>query len=57
VSAAQEASDPFRTVLVRDLRDVRQIGKMKYGSFAHYKEGIRDLLNYYKTAFPALIAK
>ena len=51
VLASQEAGVAFRTVLARDIRDVRSIA----GS--SYNQGLLDLIAYYRTNFPSLIAK
>jgi hypothetical protein len=51
VTAAQDAGLPFRTVLARDIRDVRRI----VGS--RYNQGLLDLIQYYRTNFPQLLAK
>jgi len=50
-TARAEAGLPFRQVLARDIRDVRQLVGPKYD------QGIRDLLQYYRTNFPELMAK
>ena len=46
-----EANLGFRTVLARDIRDLRGI------SGSEYNQGIRDMLEYYRIYFPELIAK
>jgi hypothetical protein len=51
VTAAQEAGLPFRTVLTRDISDVRSI----VGS--GYNQGLLDLIQYYRTNFSQLLAK
>ncbi|MFP1982358.1 RHS repeat-associated core domain-containing protein, partial [Lonsdalea quercina] len=51
VTAKQEVGLPFRQALYRDISDMRKIAGSKYN------EGIRDLLTYYKTNFPDLMAK
>jgi len=51
VTAAQEAGLPFRTVLARDIRDVRSIVE------SGYNQGLLDVIQYYRTNFPQLIAK
>ncbi len=51
LTAQQEAGMAFRDVLARDIYDVRSI----VGS--HYNQGLRDLLNYYRTNFPELMIK
>lgn len=51
VTAKQEAGLPFRKVLAKDIQDVRQISGSKYN------EGIKDMLDYYKTSFPELMKK
>lgn len=48
---AAESGMPFRQVLARDIWDVRSI----VGS--QYNAGLRDLLNYYRTNFPELMAR
>ena len=50
-TAAQDAGKPFRDVLAADIWDVRSI----VGS--RYNEGLRALINYYRTNFPNLMAK
>lgn len=50
-TARAEAALPFRQVLARDIRDVRQIVGTKYD------QGLRDLLGYYRENFPELMAK
>ncbi len=50
-TARAEAGLSFRRVLARDVRDVRQIAGPKYD------QGLRDLLQYYRTNFPELMAK
>jgi RHS repeat-associated protein len=49
VTKQSEAGLPFRTVLARDIRDVRGIFGSKYDG------GLRELLKYYHKNFPALI--
>jgi hypothetical protein len=51
VTARVDAGLPFRTVLARDIRNVRQIVGPKYD------EGLRALLDYYRQKFPSLMAK
>jgi len=51
VTAKKEAGMRFRDVLARDLKDLRRIAGLKYN------QGIRDLLQYYRLNFPALIEK
>ncbi len=51
VTAAQEAGAAFRDVLARDIRDIRNIA----GS--QYNEGLRTLVDYYRTNFPGLMLK
>lgn len=41
----------FRSVLARDLRDIRQL----FGS--KYDPGLRDLMKYYRLNFPQLLAR
>jgi len=50
-TARAEAGLPFRKVLARDIRDIRQ----NFGG--KYDKGLRDLLQYYKTNFPHLMQK
>jgi len=50
-TAVQDAGKPFRGVLAADIWDVRSI----VGS--RYNEGLRALINYYRTNFPNLMAK
>lgn len=45
---AAETGLPFRTVLARDIRDLRRIGEKQYGDTGHYNKGIRGLLKYYR---------
>jgi len=49
--AAQEAGVPFRTVLARDIRDVRRIAGSRYN------QGLLELIEYYRTQFPKLLTK
>jgi hypothetical protein len=51
ITAAEEAGLPFRTVLSRDIRDVRSIVGPRYN------QGLSDLIDYYRTNFPQLLAK
>jgi RHS repeat-associated protein len=50
-TARAEANLSFRAVLARDIRDVRKIVGTKYD------QGLRDLLKYYRTNFPDLMAR
>jgi hypothetical protein len=50
-TARAEAGLSFRQVLARDTRDVRQIVGPRYD------QGLRDLLQYYRTNFPELMAR
>jgi RHS repeat-associated protein len=50
-TAAQDAGRPFRDVLATDIGDVRSIVGSKYN------EGLRTLIDYYRTNFPHLMAK
>ncbi|MGI5503330.1 RHS repeat-associated core domain-containing protein [Lentzea sp. CA-135723] len=43
-----EANLPFRTVLARDILDLRRIGEKQYGDPSYYNQGIRGLLDYYR---------
>jgi hypothetical protein len=51
LTAKQDAGVAFRDVLTLDIRDIRRIG----GS--QYNQGLRDLLDYYRTNFPELMKK
>ena len=51
MTARGEAGMPFRDVQARDIRDVRSIA----GS--EYNQGLRGLIDYYRTNFPGLIGK
>ncbi|MGI5413873.1 polymorphic toxin-type HINT domain-containing protein [Streptomyces chartreusis] len=46
---AAEAGLPFRTVLARDIWDLRRIGQQQYGDPGYYNQGIQDLLAYYRS--------
>jgi hypothetical protein len=50
-TAKAEAGMAFRTVLARDIRDVRGIVGTKYN------QGMLKLLQYYRETFPGLMAK
>ncbi|NUQ79902.1 MAG: hypothetical protein HUU21_40905 [Polyangiaceae bacterium] len=50
-TAKAEAGLPFRDVLARDIRDIRQSFGPKYD------QGLRDLLRYYKETHPQLIKR
>ncbi|WP_229910301.1 polymorphic toxin-type HINT domain-containing protein, partial [Streptomyces fumanus] len=43
-----EAGLPFRTVLARDIWDMRRIGQIQYGDPGYFNTGIRRLLAYYR---------
>ncbi|MGH3976682.1 MAG: Hint domain-containing protein, partial [Pseudonocardiaceae bacterium] len=45
---AAEAGTPFRSVLARDIWDLRRIGQQQYGDPSYYNKGIQDLLAYYR---------
>jgi len=45
---AAESGLSFRTVLARDIWDLRRIGEQQYGDPGHYNPGIRALLSYYR---------
>ena len=47
----EDAGLPFREVLAKDLRDVRTLTGSKYN------EGMLQLIDYYRTTFPELMAK
>jgi hypothetical protein len=51
ITAAQEAGDSFRTVLARDIADVRNLFGGKYN------QGLLSLLDYYRANFPQLMVK
>lgn len=44
-----EAGLPLRTVLARDIWDMRRIGQQQYGDPGYYNKGIQDLLAYYRS--------
>lgn len=46
---AAEAGLPFRTVLARDIWDMRRIGQQQYGDPGYYNKGIQGLLAYYRS--------
>jgi RHS repeat-associated protein len=46
-----EAGMGFRDVLARDIRDIRRIAP------GEYNQGLRNLIQYYRTNFPGLISK
>ncbi|WP_331724184.1 polymorphic toxin-type HINT domain-containing protein (plasmid) [Streptomyces longwoodensis] len=46
---AAESGLPFRTVLARDIWDLRRIGQQQYGDPSYYNPGIQGLLSYYRT--------
>ncbi|MFC8198591.1 polymorphic toxin-type HINT domain-containing protein [Streptomyces sp. NPDC057298] len=43
-----EAGLPFRTVLARDIWDMRRIGQLQHGDPGYFNTGIRRLLAYYR---------
>ena len=43
-----EAGLSFRTVLARDILDLRRIGEKQYGDPGYCNKGIRGLLGYYR---------
>ncbi|WP_197288473.1 RHS repeat-associated core domain-containing protein [Nocardia sp. NRRL S-836] len=45
---AAEMGLSFRTVLARDIRDLRLIGEKQYGDPSYFNKGIRGLLDYYR---------
>ena len=51
ITAEAERGLSFRTVLARDIRDIRSISGSKYN------QGLLDLTNYYRTNFPNLMTK
>jgi RHS repeat-associated protein len=46
---AAEAGLPFRTVLARDIQDIRRIGQLQHGDPAYFNPGITKLLSYYRS--------
>jgi hypothetical protein len=48
VTKAAEAGLPFRTVLARDLWDMRRIGQSQHGDPSYFNKGIKGLLSYYR---------
>jgi RHS repeat-associated protein len=49
VTKAAEAGLPFRTVLARDIQDVRRIGQIQHGDPSYFNPGITKLLAYYRS--------
>ncbi|MFF3159631.1 polymorphic toxin-type HINT domain-containing protein [Streptomyces sp. NPDC057910] len=45
---AAESGLPFRTVLARDIWDLRGIGQQQYGNPGYFNSGIQGLLAYYR---------
>ncbi|MCI3269601.1 polymorphic toxin-type HINT domain-containing protein [Streptomyces cylindrosporus] len=45
---AAESGLPFRTVLARDIWDMRRIGQQQYGDPGYFNPGIKGLLGYYR---------
>ena len=45
---AAEAGLPFRTVLARDIWDLRRIGQQQHGDPSYFNKGIQGLLSYYR---------
>ncbi|KEF16726.1 hypothetical protein DF18_33555 [Streptomyces rimosus] len=43
-----EAHLPFRTVLARDIWDMRRVGQLQYGDPGFYNKGILDMLSHYR---------
>ncbi len=39
---------PFRTVLARDVWDLRRIGPLNYGGPGYFNKGIQGLFAYYR---------
>ena len=51
IRARMEKDLPFRHVLARDIRDIRNLsGRM-------YNQGLRDVINYYRCSYPELFTK
>lgn len=50
-TARSEAGFPFRDVLARDVRDIRNIAGTRYNA------GMRDIINYYRQNYPELMRK
>jgi RHS repeat-associated protein len=49
VTRTAEAGLPFRTVLARDIQDLRQIGQVQHGDPSYFNPGITKLLAYYRS--------
>ncbi|HEV7935717.1 MAG TPA: RHS repeat-associated core domain-containing protein [Actinomadura sp.] len=49
VTKAAEAGLPFRTVLSRDIQDLRRIGQVQHGDPSYFNPGITKLLAYYRS--------
>ncbi|MEO6938252.1 MAG: LysM peptidoglycan-binding domain-containing protein [Collimonas sp.] len=51
LTKTEDAANSFRDVLMKDIRDVRNIAGTRYN------EGLRDVIKYYKEYFPELMKK
>jgi RHS repeat-associated protein len=49
ITKAAESGLPFRTVLARDIKDLRSIGQSQHGDPAYFNPGIKKLLAYYRS--------
>jgi RHS repeat-associated protein len=49
VTRTAEAGLPFRTVLARDIQDLRRIGRVQHGDPSYFNPGITKLLAYYRS--------
>lgn len=49
VTKAAETGLPFRTVLARDLWDLRSVGQQQYGDPSYYDAGIKQMMAYYRS--------
>jgi len=48
MTKASESGLPFRSVLARDIWDLRSIGQAQYGDPTYFNDGIKGLLAYYR---------
>src|SRR5262249_27238531 len=55
--AEEKAGVSFRDTLARDIRDIRQIGASKRGSWRFYNKGVQDMMKYYRDQHPELLVK
>ena len=49
ITKAAESGLPFRTVLARDIHDLRSIGQTQHGDPTYFNPGIKKLLAYYRS--------